>query len=80
MVTFFKLVCMSFLMVTISAIIAGFVFSWKAFAPRMSQERRDEYSDRVYECAQVARWTIVAAGVSGIVWGSLVCIQLLEIC
>ena len=79
MTTFFKLICIAFSTITLCAVILGYYFSWKAFSPRISQERRDEYSDRCYECVHVSMWTLIAAGVSSLVWIAFECIEMLEI-
>ena len=74
MIGLFKFLCISFAWITLCSVVLGFYFSWKAFSPKTPEVKADRYNDHVFECVRVGQWTILAAGVSGIVWCVLECL------
>lgn len=71
MTGFFKLLCISFAIVTLCAVCLSVCFAWLTTNPKISQAARDLHSDHVFQCVHVAQWTLMAAGVSGMVWCAL---------
>ena len=74
MIGLFKFLCLSFAWLTLCAVFLALFFSWKAFSPKTPDFKADKYSDNVYQCVHVAQWTLIAAGVSGMVWCVLECL------
>lgn len=77
MTMFFKMLCLSFATITLCAVALSLFFSWCAFNPKNNADTVDRCSDRVYQCVHVAQWTLLAAGINGIVWCVLECLEYL---
>ena len=75
MIGLFKFLAFSFGWITLCSVFLGFYFSWKAFSPKTPDFKADKYSDNVYQCVHVAQWTLIAAGVSAMVWCVLECLH-----
>lgn len=73
MISLFKLLCLSFAWITLLAVAGALVCSWIALSPKSSPARAEVYTDRIYQCVHVAQWTLLASGVSGIVWRVFEC-------
>lgn len=77
MIMFFKMLCISFATVTLVSVFCSLLCSWIILSPKTSLSRADKMSDRLYEFVHVAQWTVLAAGVSGMVWFAAACIEYL---
>lgn len=71
MIGFFSLICVSFAWITFLAIVGALYCAWRALSTKTPIAKVERYSDGVYQCVHVAQWTLIAAGVSGMVWQAL---------
>lgn len=74
MIMFFKMLCLSFATVALCAFFLFLVLAWQSMNPKNSQEEVDRHSDHLYQCVHVSMWTLLAAGVNGVVWCVLECL------
>ena len=69
-VSFFKVLCLSFATITLCAVALSLCFAWMSTNPRYSPAKRDLYADRIYQAGNVAQWTLLAATVLALCWFS----------
>ena len=70
-----KLICLSFAWITLLAVSGAVICSWVALSPKATTATIEKYSERVFQCVRVAQWTLIAAGVSGMVWCAFECLE-----
>lgn len=72
-----KVVCLSFAWIALLSVFGAVICSWVALSPKATTATIEKYSERVFQCVRVGQWTLMAAGVSGLVWCVSECVWVL---